>query len=237
MAEVEAIHGARKRAHLDVQEAGDDEEWEDIDNEIEEVHAQVRLLTQPEGHVHMRTYLGLSRQGPFSSSPTGGSFCTQSSSGIYSIRSPSPYPQEIRGHGATESRCCSLPICTHHSSSPPPKPSPTILSPSYEEGEEEEFESTPDALGVFRRYFREPQALPEDDGALEDVCDAPDLEGSNATSSAGYKSVYWLSRSVAVRVDDPEMPDYGPFENAYQFRLYDYFYDQSSFRSPVPHRV
>nr|VWP01438.1 Transcriptional repressor rco-1 [Ganoderma boninense] len=108
---------------------------------------------------------------------------------------------------------------------------PASESPSAPSDEEQdEFESTPNAFGVFRRYFREPQQVPDDEGALEDVCDAPGLEGSNATKDSGYESIFWLSRNVAVGVDD-QAPDFGPFSNPSQFRLFDYFYDRSEVRS------
>ena len=118
---------------------------------------------------------------------------------------------------------------------PPPLPIPQ-LSParpppsSSAEEEQEEFETPTDAFGVFRCYFRKLQQMPEDDSVLEAVCDAPGLEGSNATNERGYESIFWLLRNVAVSVD-AKGPDYGPFANASQFRLFDYFYDRSEVRS------
>ncbi|KAM5540558.1 hypothetical protein V8D89_005787, partial [Ganoderma adspersum] len=112
------------------------------------------------------------------------------------------------------------------------QPSPARRPPSsiFSEEEEEQFESTADAFGVFHRYFRKPVQMPEDDGVLEAMCDAPGLEGSNATNEARYESIFWLSRNVAVGVDSKNS-DYGPFANASQFCLFNYFYDRSEVRS------
>ncbi|KAM5535814.1 hypothetical protein V8D89_010537 [Ganoderma adspersum] len=115
---------------------------------------------------------------------------------------------------------------------PIPQPSPAHPPPSSVSSEEEqdEFDSTPNAFGIFRHYFCKPQQVPEDDGILEAVCDAPGLEGSNATNAASYQSIFWLSHNVAVSVDTKN-PDYGPFANVSQFRLFNYFYDHSEVQS------
>ncbi|PIL34015.1 hypothetical protein GSI_03723 [Ganoderma sinense ZZ0214-1] len=213
---VKAIHQARKRARLHAQETGGDSEWEDVDESVGEDHAKLSPLEIP-----------LPPPAPLAPAPA--SPPTVSTRGGRRLRIPKKYDDMVpSSRSALPSQYA--PLLFHPSPSPQRSPTtPSSFSSSSSE-EEEEFESTPDAFGVFRRYFREPQALPDDDSVLEDVCDSPGLEGSNSNPSTGYTSILWLSRMVAITVDDDEAA-YGPFANASQFRLFDYFYDRTEVRS------
>ena len=90
----------------------------------------------------------------------------------------------------------------------------------------------PDAFGIFREYARRPQRDPEANVSLEAVCDAPRLEKPAEQDAPKYASIAWITRSVAITVNPtPTTPDYGPFQNALQFRLMDYFYGRSDSKS------
>ncbi|KAI1787852.1 hypothetical protein LXA43DRAFT_1097859 [Ganoderma leucocontextum] len=109
---------------------------------------------------------------------------------------------------------------------PPATPSPTP-SPL-----EETYRTEPDAFGIFREYTRRPLRDPEVDAMLESVCDAPGLETPPEQEAPKYKSIAWITRSVAIAVNPTSTtPDYGPFTNASQFRLVDYFYGRSDSKS------
>ncbi|KAI1795334.1 hypothetical protein LXA43DRAFT_1090982 [Ganoderma leucocontextum] len=213
--ELGAILQANKRPRLHTPEIGDEGEWEDIDVAMGDVELPPAEVPPPS---------------PPALDPAPSSPVAMSTRVGRRVRIPKKLEDMVPSsrHALPSQYAPVIPP-----RSPSPEPSPTTPSSSSVSSEEEqdEFESVPNAFGVFRRYFREPQQMPEDDGVLEEVCDAPGLEGSNATSSAGYTSVYWLSRTVAVDVDDTQVVDYGPFANASQFRLFDYFYDRTEVRS------
>ena len=229
-AEVEAAFAAAKRARLDVLDEGPGGDWEDIEDVggVNEVRF-FSLFNVPERAYTHLLGVQVAHPSPPPVNPAPPSPPAMSTRGGRALRIPKKYEDMVPlSRNALPSQFAPL----FPPSPPIPQVSPPCPPPSSvsSEGEDNEFESTPDAFGIFRQYFRKPERVPEEDGFLEDVCDAPGLEGSNATKTAGYDSIYWLSRNVAVGVDS-ENSDYGPFANASQFRLFDYFYDRSEVRS------
>ena len=229
-AEVEAAFAAAKRARLDVLDEGPGGDWEDIEDVggVNEVRF-FSLFNVPERAYTHLLGVQVAHPRPPPVNPAPPSPPAMSTRGGRALRIPKKYEDMFPlSRNALPSQFAPLfPPSPPIPQASPPRPPPSSVS---SEGEENEFESTPDAFGIFRRYFCKPEHVPEEDGFLEDVCDAPGLEGSNATKTAGYDSIYWLSRNVAVGVDS-ENSDYGPFVNASQFRLFDYFYDRSEVRS------
>ncbi len=119
---------------------------------------------------------------------------------------------------------------------------------AIDEEREECYESVPNGFGVFRRYFTELRQGwdPEASTTVEDVCDAPGLPGPPVPEVAEHTSIKWLVRAIvnALPEDDhdPEWEDLdaagegshgdvGPFPNASQFRLVDWWYGQSGTKS------
>lgn len=132
---------------------------------------------------------------------------------------------------------------TQYTSIIPAGPSPIPSSPSdvstrsQSPAVEQTFDTDPDGFGVFRRYYRCPQKDPEGELPLDTVCDAPALErvsdeGSGDTETVP-KNVAWLTRSPPLdgKTAGNAVPDYAPFDNASQFRLFDYFYGRSDVKS------
>ncbi|KAI1786641.1 hypothetical protein LXA43DRAFT_897608 [Ganoderma leucocontextum] len=112
-----------------------------------------------------------------------------------------------------------------------PAHSPAASSPTPPPPDEV-YRTDPDAFGVFREYTRHPQRDPEANLTLDSVCDAPGLEKPAEQDIPKYASIAWITRSVAITVNPTSTtPDYGPFENASQFRLMDYFYGRSDSKS------
>ncbi|KAI0349053.1 hypothetical protein OH77DRAFT_1525957 [Trametes cingulata] len=136
---------------------------------------------------------------------------------------------------------------------PLPEPTPSrYTSPTVEDVEDEDvWRTPPDSFGLYREYYgTPPQRDPEATASLSSVCDAPTLEkqdpshaDSESTGPCGipaYKTIFWLTRNSAVGVhEQPAQSDggnqgsagFGPFDNASQFRLYDWHYNASLTKS------
>ncbi|PIL35075.1 hypothetical protein GSI_02863 [Ganoderma sinense ZZ0214-1] len=113
-----------------------------------------------------------------------------------------------------------------------PPPLPPTNATSAPPPPEKVYRTAADAFGIFREYARRPQRDPETNLSLEAVCDAPGLEKPAEQDAPKYASIAWITRSVAITVHPTSTtPDYGPFENASQFRLMDYFYGRSDSKS------
>ncbi|PIL35257.1 hypothetical protein GSI_01982 [Ganoderma sinense ZZ0214-1] len=98
--------------------------------------------------------------------------------------------------------------------------------------EEEIYRTEPDGFGIFREYARRPRTDPEAGDSLESVSDAPGLDKPTEQDVPKYSSIAWITRAVAITVNPTSStPDYGPFKNASQFRLMDYFYGRSDTKS------
>ena len=97
------------------------------------------------------------------------------------------------------------------------------------------YNSEPNTFGIFRQYSRIPQEDPEADLSIDWSCDAPRLQqvySSEEDLEIRHKSVAFLTRPLNVAsAPDPSQGDYGPFDNASQFRLCDYFYGRSDVKS------
>ncbi|PIL33276.1 hypothetical protein GSI_04726 [Ganoderma sinense ZZ0214-1] len=113
-----------------------------------------------------------------------------------------------------------------------PPPLPSTNATSVPPPPEKVYRTAADAFGIFREYARRPHRDPETNVSLEAVCDAPGLEKPAEQDAPKYASIAWITRSVAITVHPTSTtPDYGPFENASQFRLMDYFYGSSDSKS------
>ncbi|PIL24586.1 hypothetical protein GSI_12470 [Ganoderma sinense ZZ0214-1] len=113
-----------------------------------------------------------------------------------------------------------------------PPPLPSTNATSAPPPPEKVYQTAADAFGIFCEYARRPQRDPETNVSLEAVCDAPGLEKPAELDAPKYASIAWITRSVAIAVHPTSTtPDYGPFENASQFRLMDYFYGRSDSKS------
>ena len=215
-AEVEAAFAAAKRARLKTLHPGPSSDWEDI--EVLDGLKGVRFFWL--FHVSERAYiyvlcLQVTHVSAPPLEPAPLSPPAMSTRTGRHLHIPKKYEDMLpSSRNALPSQFAPL----FPPSPPLPQPSPPLPPSSsvYSEGDEDEFKSTPDGFGVFRHYYHKPVQVPQDDGFLEDVCNAPGLEGSNATNTSGYDSIYWLSCNVAVGVDT-DTPDYGLFANASQF--------------------
>ncbi|KAJ2965727.1 hypothetical protein NUW54_g14022 [Trametes sanguinea] len=122
-------------------------------------------------------------------------------------------------------------------------PSPQrYRSPTVEDEEEDEdvFETTPCTFGTFRRYTVPPQRDPEAHKDIEDICDIS-LPSAKPSNLPAPSNVRWLSHHAEKQAlcaleacdSEPEEspPSLGPFDNASQFRLYDWHYNASLTKS------
>ncbi|CDO77605.1 hypothetical protein BN946_scf184936.g30, partial [Trametes cinnabarina] len=116
-------------------------------------------------------------------------------------------------------------------------------SPAVEDVKEEEeaWETPPSVFGTYHRYNVPPQRDPEACKTIDSVCDAPNLaencDGQDNHLPA-HKNISWLCRHAQPKDDEPgheddsnEDPTLGPFDNASQFRLYDWHYNASLTKS------
>ncbi|KAI0643889.1 hypothetical protein C8Q79DRAFT_1002431 [Trametes meyenii] len=80
-----------------------------------------------------------------------------------------------------------------------------------------------------------PQRDPEANVSLESVCDAPTLaKGPEEPAAQRNKNVSWLGRNDTSKVDKTDThtgSQFGPFDNASQFRLSDWHYNAASTKS------
>jgi hypothetical protein len=91
------------------------------------------------------------------------------------------------------------------------------------------FDTEPNEMGLFRRYYTIPTHDPADGISLSNVCDSPTLATTSSTS--GSRSTPFSLSSLIGTAQSLAESAFAPFQNITTFRIVNWFYSGSNMKS------
>ncbi|GBE85523.1 hypothetical protein SCP_0800400 [Sparassis crispa] len=113
-----------------------------------------------------------------------------------------------------------------------PPPAAPVSVPSDIDEDVSHFEMEPNRFNIYRQYTFKPQTDPEDEIALDALCDTSTLATARPTTSFEPRSALrGLGQAFIKKAVDLQQNVFVPFLNVTTYRLISWFYNASSVKS------